>query len=155
MSLLIPFAPILLLSLFLSAQPATAETASSLLQQSVSETLDLWRDGQYDRLFERLSHRGKTSKEQFIARMRETAVRPACCWQKMENFKVMSEKRTEATVYVKVGMEGGPGVPEASTRDFKLSNVGGEWKMQLNDIFSLAGITGKKNKRAIHKKNHK
>jgi hypothetical protein len=76
--------------------------------------------------------------------MREATVRPACCWQKMENFRVLSEKRTEATVYVKVGLEGLPGTKDSSTRDFKLSNEGGTWKMRLNDILSLAGVSGKK-----------
>jgi putative salt-induced outer membrane protein YdiY len=114
---------ILLLSLLLvSMSSAHAETATSTLEQSMSDTLDLWREGRYEQLYERLSHRGKTSKEQFVARMRDTARRPACCWQKMENFRVLNEKRTEATVYVKVGLEGTPSPVESSTRDFKLSH---------------------------------
>jgi len=143
---------IFLFALALPGSTTFAETNPSLLQQCVSETLDLWREGQFEKLFERLSHRGKTSREQFASKIRESSIRPACCWQKMENFKVISEKKTEATVYVKIGLEGAPGIPDASTRDFKLSNEGGTWKMQLNDITSLAGISGKKSKRATHKK---
>ncbi|MBI2355416.1 MAG: hypothetical protein HYV06_10420 [Deltaproteobacteria bacterium] len=144
MRLCIAIASLLLSVLFLSISPASAETAPSSLEQAMSDTLDLWRDGRYEQLYERLSHRGKTSREQFVSRMREASIRPACCWQKMENFKVLNEKRTEATVYVKVGLEGTPGTADSCTRDFKLSHEGGTWKMQLNDIFSLAGISGKK-----------
>jgi hypothetical protein len=155
MSLRTAIASLMLLALLVTMPPAFAETAPSTYEQSMSETFDLWRDGRYEQLFERLSHRGKTSREHFVARMRGTSIRPACCWRMMENFKVMSEKRTEATVYVKVGLEGTPGTADACTRDFKLSNEGGVWKMQLSDIIALAGVSAKKGKHTSHKKSHK
>jgi hypothetical protein len=76
--------------------------------------------------------------------MRETTIRPACCWQKMENFKVLNEKRTEATVYVKVGLEGTAVSSDKSTREFKLTHQEGIWKMQLADIFAIAEVNRKK-----------
>lgn len=139
------------LLLIVSAAPVAAETLLSAQEQAVSETLDLWREGRYEQLFEQLSHRGKTSREQFVKRMRDTTVRPACCWQKLENFKVLSEKRTTATVYTKVGLEGTPGHDASSTREFKLYHEGGGWRMQLNDLYALADAKGKK-KRSSHKK---
>lgn len=145
---------LMLLALLLSMSAAFAETAPSVFEKSVSDTLDLWREGRYEQLFERLSHRGKTSREHFVAKMRGASIRPACCWQKMENFRVMSERRSEATVYVKVGLEGTPGAADACTRDFKLSNEGGVWKMQLNDILALAGLSGKKGKHGSHRMNY-
>jgi len=155
MSLRILITSLMVLALLVTLPPVFAETAPSAIEQSMSETLDLWREGRYEQLFERLSHRGKTSRERFVARMRGTSIRPACCWQKLENFRVIGEKRNEATVYVKVGLEGAPGTNDSCTREFKLSNEGGAWKMQLNDIVSLAGISAKKGKRTSHKKNHK
>ena len=138
---------ILLLSLLLSGvSSADAETAASVLEQSMSETLDLWREGRYEQLYERLSHRGKTSREQFVARMRDSARRPACCWQKMENFRVLNEKRTEATVHVKIGLEGTPSPVQSATRDFKLSHDSQIWKMRLTDVFDLAGAGTKKSR---------
>ncbi|HEX9080020.1 MAG TPA: hypothetical protein VF795_10555 [Desulfuromonadaceae bacterium] len=151
MNLRIAIASLLLSALFLAIPPVFAETAPAVFEQSVSETLDLWRDGHYEQLFERLSHRGKTSRERFVAKMRGAAVRPACCWQKMENFRVMSERRSEAVVYVKVGLEGPPGSADSSTRDFRLSNEGGIWKMQLNDILALAGLSGKKGRHGSYR----
>lgn len=134
-----------------AALPARAGEKSQVLEQSMSETLDLWREGRYEKLFEHLSHRGKTSKEAFVKKMSNTNIRPACCWQKMENFKVLNEKRTEATVYVKVGLEGTSNASESSTREFKLTHEEGIWKMQLSDIFSIAEVTAKKGKHTSKK----
>ncbi len=124
--------------------PGSAAEPESPLEKSMSETLDIWRGGRYEELFEQLAHRGKTSRETFVKKMRESAIHPACCWQKMEHFKVLNEKYTEATVYAKLGLEGTPGSPESVTREFKLTHQEGVWKMQLADVFSIAGVTGKK-----------
>ncbi|MDD2540182.1 MAG: hypothetical protein PHH28_03965 [Desulfuromonadaceae bacterium] len=129
----------------------------SLLEKSMSDTLDLWREGQYERLFEQLAHRGKTSRESFVEKMRESSIHPVCCWQKMEQFRIINEKQTEATVYVKLGLEGTPYASGTVTREFKLTHQEGVWKMQLADVFSIAGVTGKKRngtKRYIKKINY-
>lgn len=130
--------------LLVSAGSGSAAETESPLEKSLSDTLDTWREGRYEQLFEQLAHRGKTSRETFVKKMRETTIRPACCWQKMEHFKVLNEKRTEATVYVKIGLEGAPGAVESTTREFKLTHQEGVWMMQLADVFSIAGVTGKK-----------
>ena len=127
--------------------------AESLLEKSMSDTLDTWREGRYEQLFDQLAHRGKTSRESFVRKMRESTIRPACCWQKMENFKILDEKRTEATVYVKIGLEGSPNTDVSTTREFKMTHMEGVWKMQLEDVLSIAGATGKKGaKKRISKK---
>ena len=143
---------LLLFSLLLAVEPVMAESTPALLEQSMSDTLDLWREGRYEQLYEHLAHRGKTSKEQFVIKMRDTSIRPACCFQKLENFKVLNEKRTEATVYAKVGLEGTPNISESSTREFKLSHEENTWKMQLNDVLSISGASGKKSKHTSRKK---
>lgn len=122
----------------------SASETESPLEKNMSDTLDLWREGRYEQLFEQLAHRGKISRETFVKKMRESATRPACCWQKMENFKILNEKRTEATVYVKIGLEGTPDTAGSMTREFKLTHQEGVWKMQLADVFSIAGGTSKK-----------
>lgn len=134
-----------------SAFPAFAADSAAILESSMSETLDIWRDGRYDQLFERLAHRGKTSREAFVKKMRDSSIRPACCWQKMENFKVLSEKRTEATVYVKLGLEGTMNSSDSSTREFKMTHEQGLWKMQLADVLSIAEVSGKKARRSSRK----
>jgi hypothetical protein len=143
----------ILLIILLSSVSVLASSGQpeSSLEQSVSETLDLWRDGRYDQFYERLSHRGKMSKERFIEKMKETSIRPACCWQKIENFQVLNEKRTEATVYAKIGLEGSPHQNDAVTREFRLSHENGTWKMHLNDISALSGGGKAKKKHSSHK----
>lgn len=140
-----------LLLLFFVPSHAAETAASTALEQSMSDTLDLWREGRYEHLFEQLSKRGKTSKEQFVKKMRDTTVRPACCYQKLQDFKVLGERRTEATVYAKIGLEGTSNPSASCTREFRLSHEEGVWKMQLGDIYSLAGATGKK-KQVRHRK---
>ena len=140
------------IALLLQVTPVGAESTPAVLEQSMSDTLDLWREGRYEQLFEHLAHRGKTSKEQFVKKMRDSTIRPACCFQKLENFKVLNEKRTEATVYAKVGLEGTPNVAESSTREFKLTHEENIWKMQLADVLSLSGVTAKKTRHVSKKK---
>lgn len=132
--------------------PVAAESSAAALEQSMSDTLDLWREGRYEQLFESLAHRGKTSKEQFVNKMRDTQIRPACCFQKLGNFKVLNEKRTEATVYARIGLEGTPNASESSTREFKLTHEENAWKMQLADVLAISGVSGKKARHVSRKK---
>jgi hypothetical protein len=146
----------LLLVLIPPALPAMAEPSASPIEQAMSSTLDLWREGHYEQLFERLSHRGKTTREQFVRMMRDAPIRPACCWQKIENFRLLKEKRSTATAYAKVGLEGTPSPTDSSTREFKFSYEDGDWRMQLKDILDLAGAKAKKVRRShptVHRYN--
>lgn len=143
---------LLLTCLLHPAASAVAGTAPDVLQQSMSDTLDLWREGRYEQLFERLAHRGRTSKEQFVSKMRATSIRPACCFQKLENFRVLNEKRTEATVYARIGLEGTPDTAGSATREFKLTHEEQVWKMQLADVLSISGAAAKKKKHGTSKK---
>jgi hypothetical protein len=134
------------------AGTGSAAEEASPLEKAMSDTLDTWRDGRYEQLFEQLAHRGKTSREAFVKKMQDSTIRPVCCWQKMENFRILSEKRTEATVYVKIGLEGTPGTAASTTREFKMTHQEGAWKMQLADVLSVAGVTGKKGAKRHTKK---
>jgi hypothetical protein len=155
MRILTVAASILLMTFFShAAKRAVAGTAPDVLQQSMSDTLDLWREGRYEQLFERLAHRGRTSKEQFVSKMRDTGIRPACCFQKLENFRVLNEKRTEATVYATIGLEGTPNAADSATREFKLTHEEQVWKMQLADVLSISGASGKKKKHTTSKKSN-
>lgn len=121
-----------------------AADSGSPLEKGMSDALDTWREGRFEQLYEQLAHRGKVSRETFVRNMRESSIKPACCWQKIENFKVLSEGRTEATVYAKIGLENAPLSAESFTREFKLSHQEGVWKMRLADVYSIAAVTGKK-----------
>jgi len=137
-----------LLVLFGNAFSLFAADSAAVIESSMSETLDIWRDGRYEQLFDRLAHRGKTSREAFVKKMRDSSIRPACCWQKMENFRVLNEKRTEATIYVKLGLDGTMNSSDSSTREFKMTHEEGLWKMQLADVLSIAEVSGRKARRS-------
>jgi hypothetical protein len=137
-------AAVVLVALLAGAGSVRAVEIETPLEKAMSDTLDVWREGRFEQLFERLAHRGKTSREIFVKKMNDSTIRPACCWQKMERFKVMNQKRTEATVYVKIGLEGTSDTSKSTTREFKLTYQEGVWKMQLADVFSIAGVTGNK-----------
>jgi len=134
--------------LLTGAGSGSASEAATTLEKSMSDTLDVWRDGRYEQLFDLLAHRGKTSREMFVKNMRVSTTRPACCWQKMGNFRILNEKRTEATVYVKIGLDSASGETESTTREFKMTHQEGVWKMQLADVIAIAGVTGKKKSNA-------
>jgi hypothetical protein len=154
MNIRLPIAAIaVMVVLFSGFGSRSTAQAESLLEKNMSDTLDTWRDGRYEQLFDLLAHRGKTSREAFVEKMRESTTRPACCWQKMEHFKILNEKRTEATVYVKIGLEGAPNSAASTTREFKMTHMDGVWKMQLADVLSIAGVTGKKRNKKHKAKN--
>ena len=146
------FVIILFLSiLFVLPAGVYANSTPSVYETVMSESLDMWRGGQYDQLFESLAKRGKISREQFVRKMQDASVKPACCWQKIEHFQLLSENKKSATVYAKIGLEGVPGQPDSVTREFKLLNEHGAWKMQLNDVMTLAGVSKVKNRKKYHK----
>lgn len=136
-----------LLLLLVSATTLFAESASSPQEQAMSDTLDLWREGRYEQLFDTLAGRGSTSKERFVMKMRGTSIRPACCWQKLEQFKLVKEQSESARVYAKIGLEGTSSVSLSSTREFKLVREDDGWKMLMKDILGLAGNPGAKTKK--------
>lgn len=141
-------APLIALCLLctLTLVPVTAlcGTSPQLLELAMSETLDLWREGRFEPLFDRLAHHGRTSRESFVKRMGDAPRRPACCFQKMRGFRVVKERDSEATVSVTIGLEGGGSAAESCTREFRMTLEEGSWKMQVNDIYSLAGLTARK-----------
>lgn len=126
---------------------AAADYRTDPREQALSDTLDLWREGRFEQLYDGLSHRNRISRERFIVLMRESSVRPACCHQKLNSFRLIIEKLTTATVYARIGLEGGSGADSSLSKEFTLDHQEGRWKVRLADIKSLAGMTGKVKKK--------
>ncbi len=120
------------------------EELKAEVKRGVEEILDLWRDGKYGELYERTVASGKKTKEQFGKSMAAAPLRPACCWEKMQEVKVSVQGDSKATVRAKLGFEGG-GTTEFKTRSFKLVKEEGAWRVSQQDILSLA--EAKKTKR--------
>lgn len=132
------------LGLLLCAEPALADLRNDPREQSLSDTLDLWREGRYEQLYETLSHRSALTRERFIKAMQDTDQRPACCFTKLRDFRLITENRTTAKVYARISMEGGPGTDGSKSREFTLDHEEGRWKVRLNDLKALAGIKATK-----------
>ena len=138
--LLLSMLAILLLPTF-----SLADQRTDPREQAISDTLDLWRDGSFEKLYDQLSHRSGMTRESFVSQMRDLgSVRPSCCHQKLRDFRLISEKRTTAKVYARIGMDGTNVINDTRSRDFTLDHEEGRWKMRLADIKSLAGLSKKK-----------
>jgi hypothetical protein len=70
-------------------------------------------------------------------------LKPACCWEKMQDVTVSVKGDSTVMVRAKVGLEGGM-KNESKTRAFKLVKEDGVWKMSQADILSLSGAAKKK-----------
>ncbi len=110
--------------------------------------LDLWREGKYEEVYARTAVGGKQTKEEFVARLAAVQVRPACCWEKLQEVKVVVKGDSAVTIRAKLGFEG-IGATEFKTRSFKLVKEEGVWCMTQSDILSLAGA---KKKKGVHRK---
>jgi hypothetical protein len=112
-------------------------------RQGFEQILDLWRDGKFGELYERTISSGKETKEHFVARLAGAPLKPACCWEKMQDVRVSARKENAVTLRAKVGLEGGGGT-EYKTRSFKLVKEDGVWKISQSDIFALSSGSKKK-----------
>ncbi len=126
---------------------AFADQRTDPREQALSDTLDLWREGKFEQLYDTLSHRSSTSRERFVDQLRGTSVRPACCHQKLNDFRLISEKRTTAKVFARIGIEGLAGSAAHQSREFTLDHEEGRWKVRLSDLKALSGEAGGKKKK--------
>jgi repeat uncharacterized protein DUF1502 len=118
------------------------------VRRGMEEILDLWRDGRYEALYERTVNSGKQTREKFVKTLAAAPLRPACCWEKIQEVKISLMGDSTATVRARLGLEGGGGT-EYKTRSFKLVREEGTWCMSQKDIVSLAeGGKKKSRKRA-------
>ena len=126
---------------------SSAEQRNDPREQALSDALDLWREGRFEQLYDSLSHRNSMTRERFVQTMKDAGIKPACCFNKLNNFRLINEKRTTAKVYARLGMEGSPGTDESQSREFTLDHEEGRWKMRMTDIKALSGKAGHKKKK--------
>jgi hypothetical protein len=122
----------------------SAEQRNDPREQALSDALDLWREGRFEQLYDSLSHRNGMTRERFAQAMKDADIKPACCFNKLNDFRLISEKRTTAKVFARLGMEGAPGIDGSQSREFTLDHEDGRWKMRMTDVKNLAGAKKKK-----------
>ena len=123
------------------------------VRRQFEEILDLWREGNYDRLYRR-TNGGRDSRETFARRLTEAPRKPACCWEKLQDPEITIVSDTMATIYGKVGLEG-TGSTTHQTRSFTLTRNGDIWQMSRSDIISLSGSAKKKRSHTSRQSGHR
>jgi len=112
-------------------------------KQGFEQILDLWRDGKYGEVYDRTISSGKETKEHFVSRLASAPLKPACCWEKIQDVTISVKKENTVMVHARIGLEGGV-AHEYKTRSFKLVNEDGIWKISQSEIINLSGATKKK-----------
>ncbi len=126
---------------------ADAEAVRSEAVRGFEEILNLWRDGNFDELYNRTLISGKDTKESFAKRLSTARLKPSCCWEKMQEVGVSVRTPSSVVVRAKLGLDA-PGEMEYKTKAFKLSKEDGVWRIARSDILALAEAKKKKGKRA-------
>jgi hypothetical protein len=119
-------------------------------RKGFEQILDLWRDGKYGELYDRTTGSGKESRERFADRLADAPLKPACCWEKMQDVTVIARHADTVTIRARIGLEGGMG-SEYRTRSFRLVREDGVWKASRSDILELSGGAKKKKRQTVWK----
>jgi uncharacterized protein (DUF849 family) len=117
--------------------------------RAFEQVLDLWRAGDYDRLYDKTTVSGKDTKESFSKRMAGARLKPSCCWEKMQDVVVHIKSPASVVIRAKLGLDA-PGEMEYKTKSFKMINEFGEWRIARAEILSLAEA-GKPGKSKDHR----
>ncbi|HZV82286.1 MAG TPA: hypothetical protein VFF53_08970 [Geobacteraceae bacterium] len=126
---------------------ADAEIVRSEAVKGFEEILNLWRDGNFDELYNRTLISGKDTKESFTRKMSSAKLKPSCCWEKMQEVGVSVRTQTSVVLRAKLGLDA-PGEMEYKTKSFKLSKEDGVWRIARSDILSLAEAKKKNGKKS-------
>jgi len=116
---------------------APVDELKSEAERAFGQALDLWRDGQFAQLYDRTKG-GRETREAFARRLIAAPLKPACCWEKMQEVSVRLDGDSIAIVKAKLGFEG-RGDTEYQTGSFRLVREDDVWLLSRSDIFSLAG----------------
>ena len=125
---------------------ADPETVKVEAAKAFERILDLWREGSYGELYDRTLVSGRDTKESFTRKMSSARLKPACCWEKMQDVSVMAKSPTSVVIRAKIGLDA-PGEIEYKTKPFKLIKEFGEWRISRSDILSLAEADSSKKSR--------
>jgi hypothetical protein len=128
---------------------ASDDAVASEVRKDVEKTLDLWREGRYEDVYNRVIESGGHTKEYFISYLAAAPRRPSCCWEKLQDVRVTVKDDRRATLKAKFGFDTGTGI-EFMTRGLKLEKDDGIWKIHMSEVLSLSGkgkkVSGRKKK---------
>lgn len=119
------------------------------VKHDLEKTLSLWRDGRMKEVNERVVA-GKGGREAFVSALSGSFRKPACCWEQLQEVKVVFDREQLAHVRARFGIEEpGTGISFVTTT-VTLELEDGVWKVREKDLLSLAkakkGKKGRKGK---------
>lgn len=123
--------------LFAGKEVSDPVAAKAEAVKAFEQILDLWRAGDYGRLYDKTTVSGKDTKESFSRRMAGARLKPSCCWEKMQDVVVHIKSPTSLVIRARIGLDA-PGEMEYKTKSFKMTNEFGEWRIARAEILSLA-----------------
>ena len=124
------------------AQLPAAETEA--IERAFREAVALWASERFEALWERAdtATRKMVSKEEFVFRMRDRALRPACCFRQVQGLTV---KVPDPTGRLRRGEDGFDSRTRGTTFDttltFYLRKEEGEWRVAVRDFLRLPDET--------------
>ncbi len=114
------------------------EQVKAEARRGFEEILELWRDGNYQALYDRLVISSRSDFATFADQMNHSGRKPACCWEQLQDVSVTYISRSRVSISAKLGIEvEGMGTRFVS-RPFYLVKEGGEWKIHEADVISIA-----------------
>jgi len=128
---------LLAMPVFAGQKLTDPDTVKTEAAKAFEQILDLWREGDYARLYDKTTVSGKETKESFSKRMAGARLKPSCCWEKMQDVVVHIKSPTSVVIRAKIGLDS-TGEMEFKTKSFKMTNEFGEWRIARAEILSLA-----------------
>lgn len=123
-------------------QLQVAETEA--VEVAFREAVSLWASERFETLWERADAvtRQGVSKEQFVFKMRDRALRPACCFRQIQELAVTVQTTESAFVRAKMGFDSRTrGTRFDTTLAFVLRKEEGEWRVAASDFLRLPDET--------------
>ncbi len=123
--------------------PLEAAEAAAI-ERTFREAVSLWASERFETLWERgdAATRQMVSKAEFIFKMRDRALRPACCFRQVQELTVKFPAPQDVFVEVKMGFDSRTrGTSFDTTLTFYLRKEEGEWRVAVRDFLRLPDET--------------
>ncbi len=120
------------------AQAQAPET--DVIESAFREAVSLWASERFETLWERADAATRKSipKEQFVFKMRDRTLRPACCFRQVQELAVTFQTPEDALVKAKMGFDSRTrGTTFDTTLTFFLRKEEGEWRVAVSDFLRL------------------
>lgn len=132
------------LGVLAGGEQAVQAAEAEAIERAFREAVSLWASERFEALWERgdTLTREMVSKEEFVFRMRDRALRPACCFRQVQELTVKFQTPQDAFVKAKMGFDSRTrGTTFDTILTFYLRKEEGEWRVAVRDFLRLPDET--------------